>query len=77
MIIDHNVYTKYATMYWSKARLPWIDSLLYRVYNTMPIPQNVGLLTFYKHPGQTWIQAQMVKVMLIFFILPWISKGKC
>ncbi len=50
----------------SKASLPWIDSLPYRMpwkgYNALPILQNVGLFTFYNHPEQAWIQAQMVQV---------------
>ncbi len=54
-------------MYWKKGQATWIDSLPYREpwngFNVVPTSQNVGLYTFYKHPGQTWIQAHMVQVM--------------
>ncbi len=36
-------------------------------YNEMPMhPSKWRLSTFFKHPGQTWIQAQMVQDQVIF-----------
>ncbi len=61
------MYAQRAIIIGSKARLPWIDSLPYRVpwngYNTVSSPQIVDLYIFFKCPSQTWIQAQMVQVM--------------